>query len=66
MNLKKNGRTLRELIILSQLHHVPVQCIFPLLLWALVSGDEAIIPAFTWISTANVVEHLGGKVVFAT
>ena len=28
------------------------------------SGDEAIVPAFTWISTANVVEHLGGKVVF--
>jgi perosamine synthetase len=27
-------------------------------------GDEAIIPAFTWISTANVVEHLGGKIVF--
>ncbi len=27
-------------------------------------GDEAIIPAFTWISTANVIEHLGGKVVF--
>ena len=27
-------------------------------------GDEAIVPAFTWISTANVVEHLGGKVVF--
>lgn len=27
-------------------------------------GDEAIIPAFTWISTANVVEHLGGTVVF--
>lgn len=26
-------------------------------------GDEAIVPAFTWISTANVVEHLGGKVV---
>ena len=24
--------------------------------------DEAIVPAFTWISTANV-EHLGGKVV---
>lgn len=24
-------------------------------------GDEAIVPAFTWISTANVVEHLGGK-----
>ena len=28
-------------------------------------GDEAIVPAFTWISTANVIEHLGGKVVFA-
>tara|TARA_A100001388_G_C28757830_1_gene495979 strand:+ start:35 stop:1225 length:1191 start_codon:yes stop_codon:yes gene_type:complete len=28
-------------------------------------GDEAIVPAFTWISTANVVEHLGGKVIFA-
>lgn len=28
-------------------------------------GDEAIVPAFTWISTANVVEHLGGSVVFA-
>jgi perosamine synthetase len=27
-------------------------------------GDEAIVPAFTWVSTANVVEHLGGKVVF--
>jgi perosamine synthetase len=27
-------------------------------------GDEAIVPAFTWISTANVVEHLRGKVVF--
>ena len=27
-------------------------------------GDEAIVPAFTWISTANVVEHFGGKVVF--
>jgi len=27
-------------------------------------GDEAIVPAFTWISTANVVEQLGGKVVF--
>lgn len=26
--------------------------------------DEAIVPAFTWISTANVVEHFGGKVVF--
>ena len=28
------------------------------------SGDEAVVPAFTWISTANVVEHLGGKVIF--
>ena len=27
-------------------------------------NDEAIVPAFTWISTANVVEHLGGKVKF--
>lgn len=27
-------------------------------------GDEAIVPAFTWISTANVVEHLGGTVRF--
>jgi perosamine synthetase len=27
-------------------------------------GDEVIVPAFTWISTANVVEHLGCKVVF--
>jgi len=27
-------------------------------------GDEAIVPAFTWIATANVVEHLGGWVVF--
>ncbi|MBT5716529.1 MAG: DegT/DnrJ/EryC1/StrS family aminotransferase [Opitutae bacterium] len=27
-------------------------------------GDEAIVPAFTWISTANVVEHLGGQVAF--
>jgi len=28
-------------------------------------GDEVIVPAFTWISTANVVEHLGAKVVFS-
>lgn len=27
-------------------------------------GDEAIVPAFTWVATANVVENLGGKVVF--
>jgi len=28
------------------------------------SGDEVIVPAFTWISTANVVEHTGATVVF--
>ncbi len=27
-------------------------------------NDEVIVPAFTWISTANVVEHLKAKVVF--
>jgi dTDP-4-amino-4,6-dideoxygalactose transaminase len=27
-------------------------------------GDEVIVPAFTWVSTANVVEYLGGKPVF--
>lgn len=27
-------------------------------------GDEVIVPAFTWIASANVVEHLGGRVVF--
>ena len=27
-------------------------------------GDEAIVPAFTWVSTANVVENLGGNVKF--
>jgi len=27
-------------------------------------GDEVIVPASTWISTANVVEHLGAKVIF--
>jgi dTDP-4-amino-4,6-dideoxygalactose transaminase len=27
-------------------------------------GDEVIVPAFTWISTANVVEHVGAKLVF--
>ena len=26
--------------------------------------DEAIVPAFTWISSANVVEHLGVKLIF--
>jgi dTDP-4-amino-4,6-dideoxygalactose transaminase len=28
------------------------------------SQDEVIVPAFTWISTANVVEHVNAKVVF--
>jgi perosamine synthetase len=28
------------------------------------SGDEVIVPAFTWISTANVVEYVGARPVF--
>lgn len=28
------------------------------------SGDEVILPAFTWIATANVIEYLGAKPVF--
>jgi len=28
------------------------------------SGDEVILPAFTWIATANVIEHFGAKPVF--
>lgn len=28
------------------------------------AGDEVIVPAFTWISTANAAEHLGARVVF--
>jgi dTDP-4-amino-4,6-dideoxygalactose transaminase len=28
-------------------------------------GDEVIVPAFTWVSTANVVEYMGAKAVFA-
>jgi dTDP-4-amino-4,6-dideoxygalactose transaminase len=27
-------------------------------------GDEVIVPAFTWISTANIVEYMGAKPVF--
>jgi perosamine synthetase len=27
-------------------------------------GDEVIVPAFTWIATANIVEHLGCTIVF--
>src|SRR3954447_12584745 len=27
-------------------------------------GHEVIVPGFTWVSTANVVEHLGGTAVF--
>jgi dTDP-4-amino-4,6-dideoxygalactose transaminase len=30
----------------------------------LASGDEVIVPSFTWISTANVVEYMGAKPVF--
>ena len=30
----------------------------------LAPGDEVIVPAFTWISTANVVEYLGARPVF--
>ncbi|MGE0444239.1 MAG: DegT/DnrJ/EryC1/StrS family aminotransferase [Vicinamibacterales bacterium] len=30
----------------------------------LAPGDEVIVPAFTWISTANVVEHMGARPVF--
>ena len=28
-------------------------------------GDEVVVPAFTWVATANVVVHLGAKPVFA-
>ena len=28
------------------------------------ADDEVIVPAFTWIATANVIEHLNAKVVF--
>ena len=28
------------------------------------TNDEAIVPAFTWVSTANAVEYLNGKVKF--
>jgi len=31
---------------------------------ALKPGDEVIVPAFTWISTANVIEYMGAKPVF--
>ena len=27
-------------------------------------GDEVIVPAFTWVATANIVESLGGRAVF--
>ena len=29
-------------------------------------GDEVVVPAFTWVSTANVVEYMGAKPVFST
>lgn len=35
-----------------------------LLALGLKRDDEIIVPAFSWISTANVVEHVGAKVVF--
>lgn len=28
------------------------------------AGDEVILPAFTWVATANVIEHLGAKPIF--
>ncbi len=28
------------------------------------AGDEVLVPAFTWISTANIVEHMGAKPIF--
>lgn len=28
------------------------------------AGDEVIVPAFTWISTANIVEYMGAKPIF--
>jgi len=27
-------------------------------------GDEVIVPAYTWVATANVVEYMGAKPVF--
>jgi dTDP-4-amino-4,6-dideoxygalactose transaminase len=30
----------------------------------LTAGDEVVVPAFTWVSTANVVEYMGAKPVF--
>jgi perosamine synthetase len=30
----------------------------------LAPGDEVIVPAFTWVSTANVIEYMGAKPVF--
>src|SRR5438093_765807 len=31
---------------------------------ALQPGDEVIVPAFTWVATANVVEYMGAKPIF--
>src|SRR5258708_4738426 len=33
--------------------------------WGLGSGDEVIVPSFSFIATANVVTHVGATVVFA-
>ena len=63
-NLSQNGRNSQALKT-----HLPLLSCTTALHLSLAAlgfgpGDEAIVPAFTWISTANVVEHLGGKVVF--
>lgn len=33
--------------------------------WGIQPGDEVIVPAYTYCATANIVQHLGGTVVFA-
>jgi perosamine synthetase len=38
--------------------HVAVACL------NLKPGDEVIVPAFTWVATANVVEYMGAKPIF--
>jgi perosamine synthetase len=38
--------------------HLAVACL------GLEPGDEVIVPAFTWVATANVVEHMGATPVF--
>jgi len=36
-----------------------------LLVLGIKPGDEVVVPSLTWISTANVVRHLGASVAFA-